>query len=732
MTYTPQTLDHSRRRFLIKTGWLAAGVTALTSCSGLIPVLPTTANPKDEDGSSWIQILADGRVRFLCPRMEMGQGATIGLSQIVAEELGVTQDQIECLAPDSDQLGPFKMTVGSEGIARFSGPVAMGAAGLREHFRQLAADKVLLPFDQIEDAAGGFTAAGNFIGYGELVPDQARIIGAEYRADVVPRFADRNGNSRAIGKSWKSPELKNIVTGQTIYSRDIAVPDMLYGDIVRPPRYGATLKEAINRGAETLPGVVSVVIDEANDLVAVVAKSPFVLADALEKIETTWQSSPDEIPDDILDVSLYRTRGDFEHSLMDEGSARSADKAAIAVTSANYTTSYMAHAAMEPRAAVAWVREEEVEIWCGCQDPYFVRGRVAALLKRDQKEVVVHPLRMGGGFGGRVLCQPAEEAAVLSARVGMPVRVQWDRETEFQHNYFQPKFSHAIDSGLDEAGHIAFWRHDFVSSPIIFGLVPSPFASILDAFVADEGTARGADMPYDVSEHKRVRYSDIRTGIPTGAWRGLGAAPNTFAIESTMDELAYSAGKDPLAFRLSQLENNGGNSKRLSEVLRRVGKMADWGKSVDKNLGLGVAAAVYKDQTFVAVVAEVRIDQQREQISVTSLWCAQDCGLVVNPDQVENQVLGNLIWGCGMALKEKLTFNEGAPGQLNFDSYEVLRHVEAPRTFIELVETPGAPPVAVGESAFAPAVAAIANAAFAATGKRPRQLPFDYDSLQIQ
>ena len=120
MTYTPQTLDHSRRRFLIKTGWLAAGVTALTSCSGLIPVLPTTANPKDEDGSSWIQILADGRVRFLCPRMEMGQGATIGLSQIVAEELGVTQDQIECLAPDSDQLGPFKMTVGSEGIARFS------------------------------------------------------------------------------------------------------------------------------------------------------------------------------------------------------------------------------------------------------------------------------------------------------------------------------------------------------------------------------------------------------------------------------------------------------------------------------------------------------------------------------------------------------------------------------------------------------------------------------------
>jgi isoquinoline 1-oxidoreductase beta subunit len=196
-----------------------------------------------------------------------------------------------------------------------------------------------------------------------------------------------------------------------------------------------------------------------------------------------------------------------------------------------------------------------------------------------------------------------------------------------------------------------------------------------------------------------------------------------------MDESAFAIGEDPLTFRLAHLAGAGGHMEPLATVLRRVGDVSGWGRSTPKNRGRGVACAIYKGQTHVAVVADVAIDHGERQVKVLRLWCVQNCGLVVNPDQVENQVLGNLMWGCGMALEEKLTISDGIANERNFDGYNILRHNEAPEAVIKLVKTARAKPLAVGEAAFAPAVAAIANAAFAASGKRPRALPFDYDSL---
>jgi len=717
-------ISRERRNFLITSGWLAAGVTVLTSCGGLVPVLPTTADPEPGDGALWLQMLADGRVRFLCPRMEMGQGASLGLSQIVAGELGLDQSRIECVTPRSDQVPPFKMTVGSDSLVMFSEPVARGAAGLREDLRRRAADKFELPIADIKDAAGGFAAANRVIDYAELIPAGADFVIAATENDAPTRFAIRAGSHQAVGKPWPHPALEDIVTGKTIFSRDVSLPGMALGDVVRPPRFGATLRDVVDNGARDVPGVLAVVIDKPNNFVGVVAEHRDALAAGLAKIEVRWRK-PDDIPTaDLLEVSKYRTTQDFEHTLIDQGRD---EPAAAKTVNAAYSTSYMAHAAMEPRAAVARITQEKAEIWCGSQDPFFIRGRVAALIGRKKTEVVVHPLRMGGGFGGRVLCQPAEEAALLSARVGRPVRVQWDRETEFQQNYFQPKFSHAIDAALDAEGKVTLWRHDFVSAPIIFGLAPKSVAPLLDAFVADEGTARGAEPPYALP-NRRVRYSDLRTDIPIGAWRGLGAAPNTFAIESMMDELAAAAGQDPLAFRLDHLAGPGGDA-RLAAVLRRVGDNAGWTTAASSRRDMGVAAAVYKGQTHVAVIARVHVDHQAREISVVKLWCVQDCGQVVNPDQVNNQISGNLVWGCGLALKEKLTITDGVADQQNFDSYEVLRHADAPRVHIELVENGARGPKGVGEAAFGPVAPAIANAVFAATGKRPRQLPFDYDSL---
>ncbi|NNG05468.1 MAG: xanthine dehydrogenase family protein molybdopterin-binding subunit [Inquilinus sp.] len=725
-----------RRDFLIKTGWLAAGMTVLTSCSAaraVWPALPSTDDPEIVDGLAWVQALPGGRVRFYCPRMEMGQGASLGLSQVVAEELNIGQPEIDCVLPDTDQTPRFKMTVGSESIANFFLPVSHGAALLREALRKVAAETAGLSPDLIRDGRGGFVSPdGTELSYGMLVPSEPIILLAEDRsaaAEPPPRYAsEHRGRFQAIGQSWQHPELEAIVTGRTIYSRDVSLPDMSYGQVLRPPAFGARLQSVDAGGAEAMPGVAAVVVDRADGLIGVVADDPFVLPAAVAAIDARW-AMPDGLNQDRIDASLdiekHRAEDDFEHTLTSAGDIGAGRRSAQFQVRARYDTPFAAHAAMEPRAGVAWVKDDEVEVWCGSQDPFFVQRRVAKAVGRAVDDVVVRTHRMGGAFGGRLPCQASEEAAVLSAAVGRPVRVQWDREAEFQNNYFQPGFSHHIDAGVTHEGLISHWAHDFVSSPIITGPVPDKIAWLLDAVMADEGTARGAMSQYRVAD-RRVRYSDIRTGVPTGAWRGLGAAPNTFAVESMMDELAIAAGIDPLQFRLQNLPPT---SDRLAAVLRRVAEICQWGRSTPADTGRGIACAVYKNQTAVAVVAEVQVDHAARALRVVRTWCAQDCGMVVNPDQVESQIMGNGGWGCSMALKERITVEAGAVEQRNFHSYEILRHRDAPETMVSLVVPPDAAPVAVGESALGPVAPAIANAVFAATGRRIRRLPMSYGGV---
>ena len=723
----------NRRDFLMKCGWLSAGVTVLSSCNSIMIALPSTTDPELEDSLSWIQVLPGGKVRFYCPRMEMGQATSLGLTQVVAEELNIGPQDIECVLPDTNQTPPFKMTVGSEGIFEFFKPVSYGAARMREVLRLLAAEKSGFPTNQItEDRRGFILPDGGKLDYGALVPSEPMIVSADAseKTDEVPRqYAFRHiGEYNAIGHRWKPPEMEAIVTGQTVFSRDTTLENMLYGQVVRPPAFGAILKSADGRAAKAMSHTVSVIINTDDNFVGVVSSDPFLLSTAIDALDVQWEL-PENLNQEQIDAQLnvktLRVRDDFEHTLKNSGDISKGRRAAKHRATAHYGTSFALHAAMEPRAGLAWVKEDRVEIWCGCQDPFFVQKRVAQAIGRNVGDVVVHTHRMGGGFGGRVPCQASEEAAILSAVVGYPVRVQWDRETECQNNYFQPSFSHFIDAGVTADGLLSHWQHDFVSSPIITGLVPRNIAWILDKVMADEGTARGSEPQYRVA-NMLVRYADIRTDVPIGAWRGLGTAPNTFAIESMMDELASTARLDPLEFRLQNLSPT---SNRLARVLRRAAQMSGWHQRPLIDHGLGIACAVYKGQTAVAVVAEVKIDHAAEDVRINRIWCAQDCGLVINPSQVENQIMGNIVWGCSMALKERITITAGEVEESNFDTYEILRHDETPEMTVALIDAPEQPPVAVGESAFGPVAPAIANAVFAATGRRIRNLPISYDSL---
>jgi isoquinoline 1-oxidoreductase beta subunit len=226
--------------------------------------------------------------------------------------------------------------------------------------------------------------------------------------------------------------------------------------------------------------------------------------------------------------------------------------------------------------------------------------------------------------------------------------------------------------------------------------------------------------------NRRIRYAAVRTPIPINAWRGLGSAPNAFAIESMMDELGVIAGIDPMQFRLQNLPPS---SERLANVLRKVAEISDWGRPTPPDTGRGLACAVYKDETAAAVVVDIQIDQTARAVRVTRAWCAQDCGLVLNPHQVESQIMGNIIWGCSMSLKEQITIAAGRVNEDNFHMYEPLRHEFAPELKVALVVPADTAPSAVGEAALPPVPAAIANGVFAATGRRHRHLPMTFDSI---
>jgi CO/xanthine dehydrogenase Mo-binding subunit len=742
MTADDKPASPSRRRWLKRLGWTAAGLTVVAAggipvARANMPVLPSFGDPEPGDGLSWVQLMPDGRIHFFCPRMEMGQGASLGLAQVVAEELDLTQDQIDCHLPDTGQIAQVKMTVGSESIFAFWEPVAASAAHLRELLRRRAAEESGVAVSALTDANGGFQLPdGSKVNYAELAGQEPTVV--ELALDDRPelRSAASGGPMRSIGQSWAHQDLTAIVTGQIDYGRDVEVPDMAFGAAAHPPGLAASLRSVDATAALNLPFVLGVVEDRPNGFVGVVTEQAHQLPKALDALNLEWEVPSTASQDDIaarFDVDSYDWDNERSHLVQEAGDAARSGLGAARVN-ARYDTVFLAHSPMEPRAAVVHVQADQTEVWCGTQDAYFVRGRVAKITGQDPEQVTVHPHRMGGGFGGRIQCQPSEEAARLSMAVGRPVKVQWSRERELSGNYFQPIFSHRIKASVDGAGTLQGWSHDYVTSPIMLGPMREMLGQsrlvngaigMMDRFVADMGSTRGATTRYKVP-NQRIRFASVRSEVPTSAWRGLGSAPNAFAIECAIDELAHEAGIDPLEFRLRNLDDHDG---RLAPVLRKVAELSGWPERGEEDRGFGLAAAVYKDQTPVAVVAEVVIDRQWDMIRVRRIWCAHDCGRIVNPDQVCNLIEGNIVWGCSLALKEQTTVENGAIAEQNFDLYDPLRHWEAPEIEIALIEPSGVPPLGVGESALPPVAPAIANAVFAATGTRLRRLPLSFDAL---
>jgi len=702
----------SRRKFLVSTGWVAAGATIVFSTTGcsLLPILPTSSDDAENDAQSWIQMMDDGKVRFYMGKAEMGQGIMTGLSQIMADQLKLPLSQIKAVLPSSLQINPISMTVGSESIELLYQPLSLAAAQLREKIKKKASKKFNVLPSNMKSVVMGFQMknSGRFLSYSQIMGSEAKSV-----TDQKPPIIDKSSTGRL--------DVKDKVTGKAQYSREMTVSNMLHGKTLYPPVFGARLESVDDREAKKVSGVVAIVKNIQNNFAGVVADTEHTAQKALDKLQVRWNSpklwQQEEI-DDLLDPVSLKKKGTSPHKVYSDGDWEEGKQLAEKTILQRSYTPFGTHAPMETWAAVVSVSADKVEAWVGSQDLFFHQAQLADICNISKDNVEVHGTYLGGGFGGKVGVLAAFEAARLSMAVKRPVSVRWSREQQFQASYHRSAVKHQIEAGVDKEGKVCFFKHEIGSGPVIFNpLLLSKTLQWGTSFVTDFGGTRGALNPYTFA-NKELHFWDETLPVPCGAWRGLGATTNTYAIETAIDQLAKLADKDPLSFRL---ENLGAKSLRLQAVLKLAAAKGGWGQKLPPNWGHGIAAMAYKDKTFVAVMAIVSIKDKF--IKVEKLICAHDCGLIISRDSVKSQIEGNLIWGLGMATKEQLEVRDGKFGGKNFDSYPILRAHEIPEIETHLIEDKTIAPSGAGEAAIAPTPAAICNAIFSITGNVIDSLP---------
>jgi CO/xanthine dehydrogenase Mo-binding subunit len=722
-------LSMSRRRFLQATGWTAAGVTLVYFAGrSVLSLLPSYNIPGENAGAAWLQIRPDGRCRMFCPRAEMGQNASLGLAQIAAEELNVGVEDIDVRFPNASEIPQVILTAGSMSLALFSEPTARAAAALREVMRERAAAHAGADSEAVGDAAGGFVLPdGRALTYADLSAG-APIILEEGKVPEARLYSfDATRPHRQIGRSAAPLQLEQIVTGAPVFAGDLRLPNMLFGRAVRPVARNARLVSADDARAKGVSGVAQVIIDYERDFVGAVCETPGSVDAVIDALDVSWElPSPfdQQTIDELIDVDASLARGDLEHTPLDDRF----DPEPAWDIDLRFEVQAQSHAMQEPRAAVAHITrtngQESAEIWTGSQDLWVIQRHAARELGVSKDRVIVHARRMGGGFGGREHYDVERDAVRLARAVGRPVKVQWSREDEFRAARNRPSSTHRVRLRADNQGRLTDWWHAFVSGHIVFARERLP-RWLLPAvrLVGDVGVARGSLPPY-AAQRKRVEYGDIDLPIDLGTWRSLGAAPNTFAIESAIDELARLRNLDPVDFRLLNLPPE---HDRLAVCLRRARELAEKvalpARTAAAALGRGYACGIYEENSFVAASADVRVDTASGAIRVLRMCCVQDVGLAINPDQLEAQIEGNLTWGLGMALMERVEIGQSDIASLDFHRYVIPRIPDVPEFDIEIVSPRSIPPAGAGETALIVGSPAIANALRQATGRRYTTLP---------
>ncbi len=716
----------TRRGFLVGIGiagatlayGLAAGLSTLRLRTA--EMLDGAAGPPNEltvDPWAWFEITPDNHVKLYLAKAEMGQGVHTALAQIAVEELGVSWGDLE-VHQATTAIGPEDPsgTTGSSSVSGVYTPLRQAAATLRTLLQEEAALRLQVsPTDLIiADRAFHVIGSDQSITFAQLTADKTDWDDPD-GAIPLKDFHDFS----IIGQPLPRVDVPAKVTGETIYGYDVKLPGMKFGAILRPPTLEGKLLAVRTDTASTLPGVQHITAEE--DFVGVVADSRAQAHAAVAALDADWELGKLWQQDEI--DTLVTVGGAGGVIIQREGNAP--DLLDLSTTlHAEYRTPFAVQTPLETQAAAAQVDGERVRVWVSTQMHARVHDVVAEALGVDAANVEIIPTYLGGGFGRKSGFDVAVEAAKLARAAGVPVHVGWTRTEELRYGYLRPPTHHRLRALLNDSGRIEALEHEQASGDVAFNFLPDFLKFVMGA---DFGATRGARLHYAIPH---VLTTAWRRPVPvqTGWWRGLGLLANTFAIESFMDELAHTAGIDPLQFRLNHL-NDTPNGRRMAAVLDAVAAKAGWGDTLPPGRARGIACCTDVDTT-VAEIAEVSLDEATGQIIVHQITAAMDCGLIINPDGAAAQIEGNIMWGVGSTLLEEATVVDGALALDNFNTYPLLTMRQAPHVETVLLEAGDGKPRGVGEPPIGPVSAAIGNAVFALTGTRLRQLPMTPQRVQ--
>jgi isoquinoline 1-oxidoreductase subunit beta len=711
--------DLSRRRFL-QAGAAASGGLMLSMS---LPFADGAAEAADAGfaPNAFIRIDSDGQIVLTMPYVEMGQGDYTAIPMLIAEELEVDLKQVrlEHAPPNPKQYGNpllagVQATGGSTAISAAWQPMREAGAVARTMLVSAAANRwnVDSASCRAQSAEVLHPPTGRRIKYGELAADAARMAVPE--SVVLKRPED----FKLIGTSAKRLDTPAKVNGLAVFGIDARPPGVKIATLAQSPVFGGRVKKLDDTAAKAVNGVRQIV--RLDDAVAVVADHMGAAKKGLAALVIEWDDGPHaKLTTEESASALEKAKLNSGPVAQNIGDVDKAMASAAVKVEATYEVPFLAHAAMEPMNCTVDVRDDGCEVWVGTQVLARAQAAAAKAAGLPLEKVVVHNHLIGGGFGRRLEIDGVARAVEIAKHVDGPVKVVWTREEDVQHDMYRPYWFDRMSAGLDEKGMPAAWNHRFAGSSIMARWLPPAFNNGLDP----DSTDGAIDLAYNLP-NLRVEYLRVEPpGIPTAFWRSVGPSHNVFVTESFIDELAAAAKQDAVAYRRALLDK----SPRARAVLELAAEKAGWGQKLPDGVGRGVSVQ-NTFRTYMAQVAEVEVSKDGS-VRVRRVVCAVDCGIVVNPNIVQAQIEGAIIFGITAALYGAITLKDGRVEQANFDTYQMLRMSEAPAIAVTIVpssETPGG----MGEPGTSAIVPAIANAIFAATGKRLRKMPVDTTALK--
>ncbi len=673
--------------------------------------------------NAFIRIDRDGLVTLIMHKVEMGQGTFTSMPMLLAEELGVdlAKVKLEQAPADnnlySDPMLGGQVTGGSTSVRAAWKPLREAGAAARSVLVAAAAQTWQVDAATLQAANGAVThpPTGRTLGYGELVDAASRLPAPK---DVKLKDA---AAFTLIGKAHKRLDSPDKVNGKALFGIDARLPNMGIATVAASPVAGGKLLSADDAKAMAVKGMRQVLkIDGA---VAVVADHMWAAKQGLAALAPTWDDGPNKamassaIVADMMEASkkagaVAQNKGDAVKSLGEAGRK----------IEAVYELPYLAHATMEPMNCTVDLRADGCDLWVGTQVPSLAQGATAKLTGLPLEKVKVHNFYLGGGFGRRLEVDYVTQAVSFAKLMKGPVKFIWTREEDIQHDMYRPYYVDRLSARLDARGMPAAWFHRVTGSSIMARFAP---AAMKDG--VDPDAVEGArELQYSIPD-MRVEYVRHESPVATAFWRGVGPTHNVFVVESFVDELAFAAKQDPLAYRRQMLRK----SPRLLRVLDLVAQKSGWGQPLKpiagRRVGRGVSAQ-FAFGSYMAQVAEVSVGADGE-VRVHRVVCALDCGQVVNPDTVVAQMEGGIVFGLTAALWGQVTFDKGRVQQSNFGDYRMMRINEAPKVEVHIVASTDEPG-GIGEPGTAAISPALTNAVFAATGKRIRKLPIDQAGLK--